>query len=266
MRWIVTFLAVCFLVTVCTATVIDVPGEQPTIQAGIKAADEGDTVLVAEDHYYERIDFLGKAIHVASEYILDGDTLHIANTIIDADTLVLGPSDTGSVVTLINYEDSTSVLQGFTLQNGRYGIYTHEGRPTVRNCVIENCGFSGGEGVFVNQFGPLRLLQCRVVDAGALVYGYIILDSCSVDHDVHCFDVGIADISNSTLGSVSHYHGGIEVINSVVGSASAYDGGYLKLRECTINGNISSGMDAYVTIDSCTMQGLNTGSMYVQRS
>jgi len=52
--------------------IIHVPGDQPTIQAGIVAAMDGNVVLVAEGTYYENINFLGKPITVASHYYLDG--------------------------------------------------------------------------------------------------------------------------------------------------------------------------------------------------
>ena len=64
-------------------TLIHVPGDYATIQEAINEASHYDTVLVAEDTYYENINFLGKPILVASEFILDGDTNHINNTIID---------------------------------------------------------------------------------------------------------------------------------------------------------------------------------------
>ena len=59
------------------ASTIHVPGDQPTIQAGINAASNGDTVLVDPGTYYENIDFLGKAITVtssggAAQTIIDG--------------------------------------------------------------------------------------------------------------------------------------------------------------------------------------------------
>jgi len=105
-----------------TLTFIDVPEDQPTIQAGINAAKDGDIVLVDDGTYYENINFKGKAITVASRYFTDGDTSHIANTIIDGSR----PShpDSGSVVYFVSGEDTTSFLYGFTITNGTGTIGT----------------------------------------------------------------------------------------------------------------------------------------------
>ena len=71
------------LVTTCLySIIINVPADQPTIQEGIVAAADTDTVLVADGTYFENINFKGKAITVASHYFTDNDTSHISNTII----------------------------------------------------------------------------------------------------------------------------------------------------------------------------------------
>jgi hypothetical protein len=96
--------------------IIQVPQDQPGIQAGINAAFPGDTVLVADSTYYENIDFKGKVITVTSYFLIDGDTTHIDSTVINGSQ----PSDPdkGSVVSFVSEEDTTSVLCGFTITKG----------------------------------------------------------------------------------------------------------------------------------------------------
>jgi len=96
--------------------IIHIPDDQPTIQAGINSANNGDIVLVDTGVYNENIDFLGKAITVASHYLNQKDSLFIFNTIINGSQ----PSnpDIGSVVSFVNGEDTTSCLYGFTITGG----------------------------------------------------------------------------------------------------------------------------------------------------
>jgi len=72
-NWQVTIIssAMVSLVATCSATIIHVPQEYPTIQAGIDAAVDLDTVLVADGIYTgygnRDIDFFGKDIVVMSK-------------------------------------------------------------------------------------------------------------------------------------------------------------------------------------------------------
>jgi hypothetical protein len=93
-----------------------VPQEYSTIQEAIDSSTHGDTILVSDGTYVENIRFHGKAIIVASLYLVDGDTSHIEQTIIDGSN----PShpDSASVVYFIDGEDTTSVLCGFTIRGG----------------------------------------------------------------------------------------------------------------------------------------------------
>lgn len=104
--------------------IINIPDDYPTIQAGIDAASDGDLVLVAEDTYYENIRFKGKAITVASHFILDGDPSHISKTIINGSQPA--KEDSASVVLFGDGEDSTSVLCGLTITGGKGTRYTNE--------------------------------------------------------------------------------------------------------------------------------------------
>ena len=119
-------------------TTIHIPTDQPTIQAGINAAHNGDTVLVAPGTYYENIDFKGKAITVTS-------SAGPAATIIDG-------GSTGAAVTFKTGETSSSTISGFTIQHGGSfylsgvinfigSVYLQGSTPTILNNIItlSNC-------------------------------------------------------------------------------------------------------------------------------
>jgi len=115
-RKILLFVLLAGTCTLLSAQIIHVPGDYSTIQEGINATSDGDTVLVANGLYYENFNFSGKAIMVASNFIVSSDTNDINNTIINGSQP--DNPDYGSVVTFINNEDTTSVLCGFTITEG----------------------------------------------------------------------------------------------------------------------------------------------------
>ncbi|PJA26769.1 MAG: hypothetical protein CO189_09085 [candidate division Zixibacteria bacterium CG_4_9_14_3_um_filter_46_8] len=177
MNGIIPLVMVVVIFPVAHAGIIHVPAEQATIQEGISAASIGDTVLVAEGQYFENINFRGKNITVASMYIMDSDTAHIRNTIIDGSN----PSnpDTASCVIISSGEDSTALLQGFTLTGGTGtkwrdihnsylyreggGILIELSSPTIKNnLIVDNeavnrsgVSSAGGGGIRIGDGNPI---------------------------------------------------------------------------------------------------------------
>ena len=110
------FSALFFLNPIIYSTIRGVPGSYTTIQATINASSNGDTVLVEPGIYYANINFRGKNIVVTSRYYLTNDPATINATIINGSTPI--NPDTASCVIISSGEDSTTVLQGFTITGG----------------------------------------------------------------------------------------------------------------------------------------------------
>ncbi len=115
------------------AATINVPADKPTIQAGINAASNGDTVLVAPGTYYENIRFYGKAIVVTSS---GGPGV----------TTIDGGSKGGlATVVFADGETNNSVISNFTIRGGGDaafsgtsdgGIYVTESSPVIQHNIV----------------------------------------------------------------------------------------------------------------------------------
>ncbi len=137
-----------FIVTCGFATTINVPADQTTIQAGIDAASDGDTVLVAAGTYVENINFNGKNIVVGSLYLTTQDTSYISSTIIDGD------ANGFPVVHFESGESNDAKLIGLTVQNGltmlnEWGAgidIRSSSTPTLDHLIIQNNNAQSGRG------------------------------------------------------------------------------------------------------------------------
>jgi parallel beta-helix repeat protein len=143
-------LAISLACGVSAQTTIHVPADESTIQAGINAANNGDTVLVSPGTYNENLDFKGKAITVTTG----------ATSFADATTVIVNGTTDGPVVNFATNEPAGAVLNGFTLQGGHSnsqtvagGIFISNASPTVTNNIVLN---NLGCGIYiVNNASPL---------------------------------------------------------------------------------------------------------------
>jgi hypothetical protein len=139
------FILMIPLATASFGATIIVPDDQATIQAGIDAAVNGDTVLVRDGTYLltAAIDFKGKAITVESEH--------------GASSCFLDGQQTTRVVYFHSFEGNNSVLQGFTIRNGHStqggGIYLITSSPTISDCTIRDNVVSQPTGMSVQGGG-----------------------------------------------------------------------------------------------------------------
>lgn len=168
-------LTICmFLGGLCAAQTLFVPTDHGTIQDALTAAANGDEIIVSPGIYYENLDFLGKAVRLASTDPYDPAV--VASTIIDG-SMPVDPNQ-ASIVSFLNGEGPDSILEGFTLQNGRGrrdwtittwrttfdeenadggAVFCRQASPTIRkNVIINNSVTYGGAGVFChNNASPL---------------------------------------------------------------------------------------------------------------
>ena len=201
-----------------------------TIQEGIDAASQGETVIVALGTYVENIHFLYKNITLRSVNPLDSNI--VASTIIDG-------SQSGCVVTFSGTENETCTLSGFTIRNGEalaegggvcgqagYLRYTH---ATIENNVItHNSGGSGG-----------ALAYC----SGAIQYN-IIAGNSAEKYGGGLYNCGGLIKNNAITGNSAGYYGGglyecngTIQNNTITGNSAGHDGGGLGWCRGTIQNN-----------------------------
>lgn len=287
LRHALVCLLLCLFSTIAVSDTIHVPGDQPTIQAGIDIAAAGDTVLVAAGTYIENIDFKGKEITVISS---DGpEVTHIDGS---------QPSnpDVGSVVVFAQRETNDSVLEGFTLSNGKGtvdafpssdrlysggGVLCIESSPSIINNTITGNKVDGmGAGIFCyNQASPQiidnKITMNEAEDDGGGIACY--LDSAPYIHDNLITDNVASTAGYGNGGGIScNDHSSPVILDNRILSNRANAGGgiycYLKSSpEITVNaikenhadddgGGICAVVDCDPEIGSNTIRSNTSGS------
>ena len=267
-KWI--FAAILLTASLSHAqTIKRVPADFPSIQAAIDASANGDTVLVSPGTYRENIDFRGKRITVQSE---SGPE----STIIDG-------GGSGTVVKFVTREDESTVIRGFTIQNGAQsyeggGIGVSGSSPKILgNRIINNlgCGISVNFGSPVIQGNTISHNQRTCgVGAGAIYLGGSsspqVLDNIISDNTGGSIGGAIIDWSadkavirnNIIMGNKGSVGGGIALYNDnssvvivqnlIIGNSAPQGGGIwwssppLVFANNTVADNTSTGAGSAV--------------------
>ena len=179
------------------AETILVPQEQPTIQAGIDAAGDGDTVLVSPGTYTGEgnrdLDFLGMGIVLIS--------------VSGAEETVIDCEESGRGVNFRSGEGPETRLEGFTIRSGLllqspylgYGIYCVDSSPVIAECKVEECGIEfvtcgDGGGAYCLRSSPV-FIGCIISRNYVFRGGGIYLEDCAAPIISDCDITG-----NSTTG------------------------------------------------------------------
>lgn len=225
-----TAILVLALLPPLSATTITVPTNQPTIQAGVDAALDGDTVLILPGTYSGEgnrdIVVLDKAIAVIGQ-------AGAASTIIDAG------GDHDGFTRISNYQRSALVIEHLSITNAHigsdraaghlylnnvvidecseYGVYDHSGAVVhVRDSEFKNCGtglsiyygaISGskidscGTGIWAPGGSEILVENCAFTDntGDALASGWFEVDSCLFIGNGSAANVTDIQISNCTI-------------------------------------------------------------------
>ena len=226
-----------------SATIINVPYDQATIQEGIDISADGDTVLVQLiGTYVENINFSGKDITVSSLYLTTQDTSYISQTIIDG-------NQTGSVVTFESGEDNTAVLCGFTITNGYYnnggGIKCINSDPIIEDVIITNN--SSGEGGGLHFESSMAMLRNMIISENSATAGGGIF---CLNANISLENISIVNNSSSWNGGGIYTHDSNPSLTNVTfsnnsaledgGGMCFYEHSYPNLTDVIVNSNTAS--------------------------
>ena len=248
-RSIITVLwSVCFIIAPLQANTINIPADYATIQAGINASSDSDTVLVWPGTYVENINFNGHNIVLGSLFLTTSDTSYISQTIIDGDSA-------GTVVTFNNGEDSTAVITGFTITHGYTdtngaGILCESSNPTISyNVITENKGGivqfrskGGGISCFNSNSRIIyNTISHNIANAGGAIYVFedapLISNNLISDNYSEQSGGGIFSLTGDNTFIISQ--------NTILNNIAGDDGGGIDcvasgmIRDNYIAGNIS---------------------------
>lgn len=271
MKTIYTLFILAAFAFSANATIRNVPGSYTTIQSAINSSVNGDTVLVEPGTYFENINFRGKKIVVTSRFYLGSNLSYIQSTIINGSTPA--SPDSASCVRFHNGEDSTTVLQGFTITGGTgtkwldehaAGVYREGGgiliafcSPVIKNNIIRNndainstgINGAGGGGLRIGDGRPTLLNNIIMNNRGKYGAGIVLnYAGATLKNNLICYNTqsstffgGAGIWANDILSVYSNLIENNTIIHNAstlgTGGVLCYNGAVLILRNNIIWGN-----------------------------
>jgi hypothetical protein len=227
-----------------SATIIDIPADYPTIQQGIDASLDGDTVLVQPGTYVENINFNGHNTVLGSLYLTTGDTSYVSTTIIDGNSQA-------PVITFASGEGNTAVISGFSIVNGFISGYgagircINNSNPKITSNRIERNVAWKGAGLLCEDSSPFvgnnyfyadtswhdgGAINCRLNSASIIVGNIFEANYGDCGAAICCEGSDALIQNNSMTGNFATYRGG--AIACLYGSQPL-------IKNNTIKGNVA---------------------------
>jgi hypothetical protein len=229
-------------------------GDYLTIQEGIAAASEGDTLLVAPGTYTGP---LNRGLDFGGTNIVLRGTAGPDSTIIDC-----GGADRG--FHFHTGETASSVLEGFTITHGYAGtelepegsgggiLCENASSPTITGVVfLENDGYWGG-GITCESSSAPSLANCSFLDNTSHEGGGMLCMSDPAPAVVACLFTGNSGWAMTAISS-SPVVTGCTFTGNHGGAINGYGGGSPRLEDCVVSGN--SGWGSMCTFCDPTIVG-----------
>ena len=224
MKLIPIILSLC-LSTIAWAKIINIPADYQTIQEGINASADGDTVLVTPGAYYEHLSIDNKGIVLSSEYLVNPDTSIISNTIIKGDSSSPGLMD-------VSVGEAQVIISGFTFTHCVERITTDEAKIIIGG--YDNPG--------------VQLTDLKIINNKTNIANIISINAPVIMKNVYFADNGSYRINDYLRTSVIDCHNQLEMENVKILN-NAYNGLYLSnlpnryiLKNVIIKGNSGRGI------------------------
>jgi len=271
--------ALLALALAAQAAIIRVPGDVPTIQAGLDSAAAGDTVLVDHGTYHENLVWP----NTQGIDLLANEQAPPESTIID------GSLAEATVIEMLTPCDNTTVIRGFVIARGDAanggGAYVECSPVFVDDNFLDNAADSSGGGICIRPplvgLPPARIVSCSFNACAAHRGGGIavigpaeaVIRDCRFDACTASHGSGVHAASNATVrgcaftcdGTVVAFDGSARADSNEVSATTGV--GFQCTGACTLSCNqihasgtgvdLSGGSAAYVALNH--LDGNTTG-------